>query len=48
MEEEKKEERENLADSLCPFMSYYGVDILADWAKQRGGKDNAIHAGGAG
>lgn len=24
------------------------VDILAEWAKQRGGKDNAIHAGGAG
>lgn len=24
------------------------VDILAEWAKQRGGKDNAIHARGAG
>lgn len=24
------------------------VDILAEWAKQRGGKDNALHTGRAG
>ena len=37
-----------LVDHYFPHRWEDYVDILAEWAKQRGGKDNAIHAGGAG